>query len=167
MAHNLCQMFCGWRLVGSKPSMVNLGSGILEIDAISGKCLFEGRNIDQLTIASELCASVQHHLAATKTPIATLTGASLVVTLSFSVVPWNETTRETFLAAGKIVRTKEMNRCVMKCQSQVTTDDATYRSELTEVQEWPLDWPGDTSATLDSNARQIGNRGHFAKKFCL
>jgi hypothetical protein len=152
VAHNLCQMFCGWRLVGSKPSMVNLGSGILEIDAISGKCLFEGRNIDQLTIASELCASVQHHLAATKTPIATLTGASLVVTLSFSVVPWNETTRETFYAAGKIIRMKEMNRCVMKCQSQVTTDDATYRSELTEVQEWPLDWPVDTSATPDSNA---------------
>src|SRR5580704_13501743 len=99
VAHNMCQMFCGWRLVGSKPNLVKLGSGILEIDAISGNCLFQGRNIDQLTIASELCASVQHHLGATKTQIATLTGARLVVTLSFSVVPWNETTRETFYAA--------------------------------------------------------------------
>jgi hypothetical protein len=103
----MCQMFCGWRLVGSKPNLVKLGSGILEIDAISGKCLFQGRTIDQPTIAAEICASLRHHLAATKIPISTLTGARLVVKLAFSVVPWNETTRETFYTAGKIARTKK------------------------------------------------------------
>jgi hypothetical protein len=134
-------MFCGWRLVDSKPNLVKLGSGILEIDAISGKCLFERREIERLTVASELCASVQRHLAAAKTPIATLTGATLVITLSFSVVPWNERKRETFYVAGKVVRTTEMNRCVIRCQSQVATNDTTHRSELTEVQEWSLNWP--------------------------
>ena len=149
MADTMCQTFCGWRLVGSKPNLVKLGSGILEIDAISGKCLFQRRNIDQLTIASELCASMQHYLAATKTPIATLTGARLIAKLSFSVVPWNETTRETFYAAGRIVRTREMNRCFMECQSHIATNEASYRSELAEVQEWPLGWPVDTSTTPD------------------
>lgn len=149
VAHNMCQMFCGWRLVGSKPNLVKLGSGILEIDAISGKCLFQGRNIRQLTIAAEICTSVRHHLGASKISLSALTSARLVVKLSFSVVPWNKTTRETFYAAGRITRTKKMNRCVMECESHVTTDDAIYRSQLTEVQEWPLGWPVDVTPTPD------------------
>ena len=134
-------MFCGWRLVESKPNLLNLGSGTLEIYAITGQCHFEGKATGKLTIAEEIRAWLQQDLATNKIPIAALTSAHLAVELSFSVVPWNEPTREIFYSDGKAVRTEQMNRCVMKCDSSVTTDEAVYRSKLIEAQEWPLGWP--------------------------
>ena len=137
----MCQMFCGWRLIESKPSLLNLGSGTLEIDAITGQCHFEGKSIGQLNIAEEIRAWLRRDLARNEIPIAALTGAGLTVKLSFSVVPWNERTKEIFYSDGKAVRTEQMNRCIMKCESNVTTDEAVYRSSLVETQEWPLGWP--------------------------
>ena len=87
----MCQMFCGWRLIESKPNLLKLGSGTLEIDAITGQCVFQGKTTGQLTIAEEIRAWLQQDLATNKIPIAALTGAHLAVKLSFSVVPWNGT----------------------------------------------------------------------------
>jgi hypothetical protein len=42
-----------------------------------------------------------------------------------------------FYLDGKAVRTEKMNRCVMRCDSNATTDEAVYRSKLTEFEEWP------------------------------
>jgi hypothetical protein len=120
---------------------VNLGSGTLEIDVITGQCLFQGKSIGQLTIAKEIRAWLQKDLATNKIPIAALTGAHLTVKLSFSVVPWNQPAREIFYSSGKAVRTGKMNRCVMECDSNVTTDEVVYHSKLMEAQEWPLGWP--------------------------
>jgi hypothetical protein len=145
VADTMCQMFCGWRLINSKPNLVKLGSGTLEIDAITGQCVFQGRTIAQLTIAEEIRAWLQQDLATNKMPIAALTGAHLAVKLSFSVVPWNEPTREIFYSDGKAIRTEKMNRCVMECSSNVATDESVYRSKLMEVQEWPLGWPDSTA----------------------
>jgi len=141
-------MFCGWRLIKSKPSLLTLGSGTLEIDAITGQCVFQGKTISQLTIAEEIRAWLQQDLATNKIPIETLTGARLVVKLSFSAVPWNEPTTELFYSDGKAISTEQMNRCVMECGSNVTTDESIYRSKLTEVQEWPLGWPNSTVCRL-------------------
>jgi hypothetical protein len=137
-------MFSGWRLIESKPNLLKLGSGTLEIDAITGQCVFQGKPTYKLTIAEEIRAWLQKDLATNKIPIAALTGAHDDVRLSFSVVPWNEAIREIFYADGKAIRTEKMNRCVMECNSNVTTDDSVYRSKLMEVQEWPLDWPRHT-----------------------
>ena len=145
VADTMCQMFCGWRLIGSKPNLVELGSGTLELDAMTGQCLFQGKTIGQLTIAEEIRAWLEQDLATNKIPIAALTGAHLTVKLSFSVVPWNEPAKEIFYSDGKPIRTEKMNRCIVECRSNVTTDEAVYRSKLTEVQEWPLGWPVDTS----------------------
>ncbi len=83
VADTVCQMFCGWRLIESKPNLLRLGSGTLEIDAITGQCLFQGKTIGQLTIAEEIRAWLQQDLATNKIPIAALTGAHLAVKLSF------------------------------------------------------------------------------------
>ena len=32
-------------------------------------------------------------------------------------------------------------RTFMECDSNVATDEAVYRSKLTQVQEWPIGWP--------------------------
>jgi hypothetical protein len=143
LAHNLCQMFCGWRLTSSKARLVLLGSGFLHIDAVLGYCDFHDELIDPLPIVSDLCASVKQHLRATNSPEGKLIDAELTVRLTFSVVPWNEEVRESFYTGGTAVRTKEMHRCVMQCRSDVIADDAAYQSELTQVQEWPIGWPSE------------------------
>ena len=86
-ADTMCQMFCGWRLIGSKPNLLKLGSGTLEIDALTGQCVFQGKATGQITIAEELRAWLQQDLLTNKIPIAALTGAQLAVKLSFSMVP--------------------------------------------------------------------------------
>jgi hypothetical protein len=144
VADTMCQMFSGWRLIGSKPNLVKLGSGTLELDAVTGQCFFQGKTIGQLTIAEEIRAWLQQDLAKNKVPIAAVAGARLTVKLSFSVVPWNEPAKEIFYSDGKAVRTEKMNRCIVQCDSNVITDEAVYRSKLTEVQEWPFGWPVDT-----------------------
>lgn len=133
-------MFCGWRLITSKPRLVHLGSGTLEVDAISGKCFFQGEYIEQLTIAEEIRVWMHKELTASNIPVTDLRGARLSVKLSFSVVPWTDT-RETFYSDGEPVRTEKMNRCLMECDSNVSTDEALYRSQLREVEKWPIGWP--------------------------
>lgn len=143
LAHNLCQMFCGWRLTASKARLVQLGSGFLHIDAVLEYCDFQDELIHPLPIVSDLCVSVKQHLKATNTPEGKLIDAELTVKLTFSVVPWNEDVREIFYTDGTPVRTTEMHRCVMECFSDVITDDGAYRAELTQVQEWPVGWPAE------------------------
>jgi hypothetical protein len=140
-ANTMCRVFCGWRLNQSKPNLVELGSGTLKIDALTGNCSFEEKSISQLTIAEELRLWLQSDLSASNIPIDALTGAKLAVNLSFSVVPWSAPEQEIFYLNGKAIRTEKMNRCVMECDSHVTTDDRVYRSQLTEVQQWPIGWP--------------------------
>jgi hypothetical protein len=137
----MCQMFCGWRLTGSKPNLVDLGSGTLEIDAITAQCSFQGKSIRQLTIAEEIRAWMHDDLATHNIPLKALTSAHLSVKLSFSVVPWSASKTEIFYSGGKAVRTEKMNRCVIECHSQVSTDKVVYRSNHTEIQNWPIDWP--------------------------
>jgi len=139
----MCQMFCGWRLIGSKPSLVSLGSGTLEIDAITGECVFQGKSVRRLRIAEEIRGWLQEELATNEIPIGSVSSARVAATLSFSVVPWNESTRERFYSAGNAVRTEEMNRCRIECVGRVATDKITHESQLTQVQEWPVGWPVD------------------------
>ncbi len=52
------------------------------------------------------------------------------------------------------MRTEKMNRCVMECDSNVTTDESVYRSMLMEVQEWPLGWPNSTTPSPERGNRK-------------
>ena len=137
----LCQMFCGWRLVGSKRMLAELGSGTLEIDALTGQCQFQGKRIVQLPIAIELVGWMQQDLATHRIPTTVLVRARLSVKLSFSQVPWNSRTKEIFYSNGEAVRSQKMHKCIFDCDSEVATDEAVYRSTRTEAQEWPVGWP--------------------------
>jgi hypothetical protein len=142
VADTMCQMFCDWRLIGSKPSLVSLGSGTLEIDTLTGKCSFEGKSIGQLTVAEEIRAWMYDDLRANGIPIKALTTAQLSVKLSFSgVLRRSGPLREIFYYREKAIEAGNMNRCVMECESRVTTDGTVYRSQLTAAQEWPMGWP--------------------------
>ena len=142
VANGLCQMFCGWRLIASKPILVDLGSGVLEIDVLTERCTFPGKPTATLPIAQELSAWVQTELLAHHIPATGIIRAGLTAKLSFIQVPWNQQTQEIFYSHGQIVRTKRMHRCIFECEGEVTTDEMVYRSKLRDVQEWPLGWPG-------------------------
>jgi hypothetical protein len=141
VADTLCQMFCGWRLVGSKRMLVELGSGTLEIDALTGQCQFQGKPIPQLPIAMELVGWMKQDLATHRIPTTRLVHARLSAKLSFSQVPWNTRTKETFYSNGEAMRSQEMHKCIFECASDVATDEAVYRSKRTEIQAWPIGWP--------------------------
>ncbi len=139
----LCQMFCGWRLIGSKPRLVQLGSGTIEINALTGKCLFDGKPVDELPIAKELQLWLHKDLATHRIPVEALTRARLAASLSFSQISRGERTKrgEMFYIEGKAVRSGKMHRCIIECQSEIATDDAVYRSNRRDLEEWPLGWP--------------------------
>jgi hypothetical protein len=148
IANTICHVFCGWRLISSKPILVKLGSGILDIDALTGHCTFNDKRIEQLPIAEEIRFCFQHALSASKISITDVSSAHVTSKLSFSNVPWNEQTKEIFYSRGKSVRTKKMHRCVFECACTLTTNGRTHRSELTDIQQWPFNWPDSTALSV-------------------
>jgi hypothetical protein len=141
IANTLCQMFCGWRLNGSKRMLVELGSGSLEINALTGQCNFQDRPISQVPIAVELTAWMRQDLEIHRIPAALLTRARLSAKLSFSRIPWNTRTKEIFYVGGSAVRTESMHECIFECDSEVATIAAVYRAKQREIQCWPVGWP--------------------------
>jgi len=133
-------MFCGWRLISSKPKLVKLGSGTLEINALNRDAAFSGREIP-LPIADEVSAWLQKELLAHHTPTKGILHARLAAKLAFTEVPWNPNTRDVFCVSGKAVTTKRMHRCGFDCDSEIAIRHKVYRSRLKEVQEWPFGWP--------------------------
>jgi len=141
VADNLCQIFCGWRLIGSKPILVELGSGTIEINVLKSHAMFSGRPIRHLPIASELSRWLHKELLAQKILPTEILHATLRARLAFEKVSWNKKTQELFFANGKAVTTKRMHRCSFFCEGEVATAGKVYRSRLEEVQEWPVGWP--------------------------
>lgn len=142
MADTLCHMFCGWRLIASKPALVALGSGQLSIDALSGECRFEGAAVADLPIAAELRSWLADDLARHGIPVESLRLAHLRVRLTFTRIPWHQRTPgEQFFAHQHQIVGSEMQRGAFECESEVATDEAVYRTSYSEVEEWPVGWP--------------------------
>src|SRR5260221_4938368 len=120
VADTMCQMFCGWRLIGSKRSLVNMGASTLEIDVITGKGSFQGESIRQLAIAEEIRRWMHDDLAANKISVTALTHALLSVNLFFSEGP------------------NKMYRWQMESTTNAATETAEYLAQLTEVQDRPF-----------------------------
>jgi len=154
VAQNLGQMFCGWRLISSKPRLVQLGSGSLEINALTGGCSFDGRQIETLPIAQELQLWLVKELAEYDINPKLLTSACLKVNLSFSLVPWGEGTAraEQFFADGKEIRTTNRHRCEISCESEVVTESSVYRSTQSDIEEWPTEWPNSGQICRESES---------------
>ena len=140
-ADTICRMFCGWRLVNCMPQLVDLGSGTIHIDVLTGSCSFDGEAIPSLSIAEELRLWVRKDLEANQIPLAGLAHASLAAKLSLSEIQWRDrTTNAHFFDDGRHVRTDTMHRCAIRCESEVATDEAVYRSEFQDLEEWPVGW---------------------------
>jgi hypothetical protein len=122
--------------------LVELGSGILEIDALTAQCQFDGKPILELPIARELAAWLQQDMRRRAQPTV-LVRAHLSAKLSFTQVPWNARTKEIFYSNGEVVRSQKMHNCVFECRSEVAGDGAAFHCKRIETQEWPVGWPAD------------------------
>jgi hypothetical protein len=136
-------MFCGWRLINSYRDLERLGSGQLSIDALSGSCSFNGRPVEQLSIAYELSAWLREDAQSHGIPLESLREAQLHAELGFSQIDSSDraTNDQHMDRGGKPVRKGAFNRVRINCRSEVTTDEAVYTSTFSDLEEWPVGWP--------------------------
>jgi hypothetical protein len=142
-ADTLCQMFCGWRLVNSYRDLERLGTGHLTIDALSARCLFDGKPIEDLSIAHELCEWLREDLSAHSIPASEVLRAELHAELVLSRInsPQRSTVEQHIDRRGKPIRTGQFHRLRIECNSEVATNQVTYTGSRSDVAEWPIGWP--------------------------
>lgn len=141
-ADHLCGMFYGWRQTFSKPRLADLGTGILEVDALTGDSRFNGAPIQPLSFADELRAWLERHLAEHAIPKAAVCEARVRVHLSFDLIPWDQRVANFQLVAhGGAAESVPMHRFAARCTSLVRTDETGYRGKYEYVEEWPVGWP--------------------------
>jgi len=142
VADTLCHMLCGWRQIQDKPRLVELGSGTLEIDALSGNCAFNGSPISPLGVATELRLWLSEDLAAHSIPISSLESARVRADLNFAEISAHDrTTSGEFYVRGRSQRAASWHRCKIRCKSEVVSGPDVYTSEFSDLEEWPLGWP--------------------------
>ena len=139
----MCQMFCGWRLHATKPRLVELGHGVLELDLVSAQCFFQESRIEELRVAEELQLWLNMELAANDVPIKDLTHTRLIATFSITRISWDERSsiKELFLRNGVPIAAGDMHRCRIDCTCEIAMNDAKYFHSHAEVLEWPVGWP--------------------------
>jgi hypothetical protein len=144
IADIFCHMFCGWQTFFDYNQIVNLGSGRLDIDVLTGICNFNGERIEQLSISEGLQQWLKTECRTNKIDITHLLQAKLAVDLHFSIIQWTErqhSINEVFFVNGKIIETDKMHKCDFSCKSMVQTDEKIYTSEYHRTREWPFGWP--------------------------
>jgi hypothetical protein len=136
-------MFRGWRLANSYHALAALGSGTLVIDAKNGTCAFNGRSTETLSIGRELSAWLAADLATNNIPPTAISSATLTVSLTLSTISGENRVKDVhhIAADGKPVRGGRFHQLSMKCESDIATDEAHYSSTLSDVVEWPENWP--------------------------
>jgi hypothetical protein len=136
-------MFCGWRLVSSYRELERLGSGTLQIDALTRTCSFNRTQIRPLSIADELHVWLVRDLQEHGINLADLREASLTADLRFgSVDTKDRLTRVVhFEPSGAVVSPPKFLSCEITCHSRVATDEVLYISEYRDLEEWPAGWP--------------------------
>jgi hypothetical protein len=142
-ADMLCRMFCGWRVANSYRSLAAHGTGTLRLDALTGSCVFDGVEIEPPPIAEELQQWLGRELASHRIPREGLRHATLTAELKFSAAATGKRiTNECYLRRdGKLVRSSDFQRCEIVCEAEITTNEAMYQSCLSDLTEWPEDWP--------------------------
>lgn len=139
-----CRMFCGWRLVNSYAEIESLGTGILEIDALTGDATFNGNTSSALPIAGELHAWFLDDCNTHDIPISQISTATLTASLELTTADWKrrKARNSWFNQDGTRLVSHKIKRCVIECKSTITTDEGfEYRSQHKSLEEWPEGFP--------------------------
>ncbi len=142
-ADTLCQMFRGWRIMNSYQGLAALGSGVLVIDTIAATCTFNGKRIEPLHIAGELHAWLAEDLHDHQIPLAAICSATLTVQMTLTQIAAKQRTTSVqhMAVGGQPIRKGGFLRLAVQCASCITTDEDRYEATLSDVIEWPEDWP--------------------------
>lgn len=143
-ADTLCHMFCGWRLANSFSDLERLGSGTLDIDALTGDAKFNGAAIGPLNIAGELQVWLQRDCENHNIPLSHIRHARLTAELELTETPWKNRAKNThwFDENGGNIAWRQIKRCVINCRSSIKTDEHEYDSVYDDVEQWPEGFPG-------------------------
>ena len=129
--------------MNSYKELVQLGSGVLIIDPISGSCLFNNSQVEQLSIAYELQHWLIKDAAANNIPFSSIVKTKLEVNLLLERLPSPPKSRGSFYIGkdGKPVEEGEFYRLTAEGKSSIATDEAIYESNLHHKEQWPVGWP--------------------------
>jgi hypothetical protein len=99
--------------------------------------------IPQLPIAAELQASLFHNLDLEHIRSDAVARATLAVKLSLDQVPWTERSNkaETHYIKNQPFQSALVHRCAFDCESELIVNSGSYRSNMRDVEEWPVGWP--------------------------
>ena len=125
--------------MNSYAKIKSLGSGKLEIDALSGNAISNGQPANPLSIAGELHVWLIKDCKANNIPIENVISARLVATLDLSQTEWKQRKSgdQWFDANGKKLTGRKINRCIIDCDSAILTESQEYKSNYHDVEEWP------------------------------
>ena len=131
-ADTICQMFCGWQLMGDFRRLEQLGNGRLSIDLLCGACIHNGKRVEQLSIARILQAWVYERCAKDAVPTDALSQIHLEADLD---VQQSEKQRDPSVRWPNAK--PPFIGCDIRCRSTIATDERTYTGQFTDFEEWP------------------------------
>ncbi len=113
-------MFQGWQLSDDYNFLVERGSGILDINVLSGECLCDGKPVETLSIVKALLSWFTEDLEKNSIPLNAVNSASLTVK---------------FRASEKVTKNPMKTvRTGFECKSIILSGNDTYESSLSDEQ---------------------------------
>lgn len=130
-----CEILCGWRLINDHKSLNEFGSGSLEIDLLTQKCRYNGKEIEPLNIAPEIGLWLQRDLQTNRIPVEGIKKANLQA--EFRIRPLVGERKASEIWRGN---PEKYIACDITCKCTIETDEKAYRSQRTDYEEWPENW---------------------------
>lgn len=130
--------------MNSYEAIQNLGTGVLEVDALTTECKFNGKQIESLSIAHELHGWLIDDLAKHNISLPAVSRASLWVNLELQLSPAGSRTQGSFYIGkdGVPIEKGEFFHLKAECRSELNADEAHYQAEKIHYEQWPVGWPG-------------------------
>ncbi len=134
-AHVLCHMFRGWQLLNDYRTLTELGSGSLEIDFLTERCLHNAQFIPTLTIVRTVSSWWREDLASHRIPLDDIQEARLTVGLDIGEQQGQRDHSVTWADPAPVFIS-----CAVRARGVIRTNEATYAAEYADRLEWPRNW---------------------------
>ena len=126
-------MFCGHQLAADYERIAELGSGLIELDALTKECSHNGVGIVPLQIAEVLQEWLHRDLESNSIPVSNVEKANLQI----------EFDTERHYGPSEIgawwpgAKTKYYISCTLKCTGIIAANKQTYTAQHIAHEEWP------------------------------
>lgn len=128
-----CDMFCGWRLTNCYDRLVELGSGVYEIDVLTERCTKDGAAIESLSIAGELAHWFRIDAGESHIDLGSVRTAKLRAKIAIERLEGRRHTNVIFPGREEA----DYIRCHIDCESVLESGDDRYEARKQDYEEWP------------------------------